>query len=647
MRITSVTIKNVRSFKEETTVNFDEHFNILIGPNGSGKSNLLDIVNIALREYILCTYVLDTSQTDHGFVEDVRREYSATATMQSLLGKYSGDNSDMLIRFSLCITKDDVANINTLRKQKDNILSLFSKYRNIDGEISAYINRDFNFEEVVEGKIVEYSIRNYSLDYPQDGTIEQLFLSYLRVYRGLILLTRNSEIKLKPNIVFVSPFRNAGGDRGDGLRANLSTQSYVQELRNISRTTSKSSMSLIPMASTFFGEKRRKLEADFTVDRKNGWNADADVIAVGGFLERIGYKWSLSLIDQNKNIYEIKLDRNGKQYLLSNASAGEIEMINYIFGLHALKLESGLIIIDEPELHLHPKWIRLLLDVFMELSTKTGNQFLISTHSPIFINEESYSHIIRIYKDQNDISRCVSLQEQPELNIKDALHIINSTNNEKMFFADGVVMVEGITDRLVFQKIFEEVKAEKNIQKTIEIIEIHGKANREKFSQFLTMLSIPSFFIGDLDNINQLSVNAGVKALFVCNAKKVKEDVVDNPASMDGNALISYIDTSIRSGDKTELEKLWLYILSTRTKLKQPLTPVESSLLDSEVAKFEGNNIYILRDGDIEDYFPIGYKKKDLNNVLKLLSDEEYKKWKEMPGYGKLHDLALKIASEI
>ena len=644
MRLKSVTIKNVRSFKEETTVNFDDHFNILIGPNGSGKSNLLDIVNITLREYILYTYIIEPYQTDYSIIEDIRREHNAFGSVSNLLSKYSGDDSEMFIKLVFFVTKDDVENINKIQTRKERIKALFSGYRNIDGEISQYINAEQNYKEIHEGQSIGYTIRNYSLESLPYGTAEQIYLSYLQTYKGLILLTRNSEIKLKPNIVFVSPFRNAGGEN---LRTNLSTQSYVQELRNLSKTTSKSSMSLIPMASTFFGEKRRKLEADFSVNRESGWSTDTDVIAVGRFLERIGYKWSLSLIDQNKNIYEIKLERNGKQYLLSNASAGEIEMINYIFGLHALKLESGLIIIDEPELHLHPKWIRLLLDVFMELSTKIGNQFLISTHSPIFINEESYSHIIRIYKDQYDISRSVSLQEQHELNIKDALHIINSTNNEKMFFADAVVMVEGITDRLVFQKIFEEVKAERNIQKTIEIIEIHGKANREKFSQFLTMLSIPSFFIGDLDNINQLSVNAGVKALFVCNAKKVKEDVVDNPASMDGNALISYIDTSIRSGDKTELEKLWLYILSTRTKLKQPLTPVESSLLDSEVAKFEGNNIYILRDGDIEDYFPIGYKKKDLNNVLKLLSDEEYKKWKEMPGYGKLYDLALKIASEI
>lgn len=644
MRLKSVTIKNVRSFKEETTVNFDEHFNILIGPNGSGKSNLLDIVNVALREYILYTYMVESYQTDYSILEDIRRERNAFGSVSNMLGKYSGDDSEMFIKFAFLVTKDDVENINIIQTKKARIEALFSGYRSIDGEISQYIRSEQNYKEIQEGQSIEYTIRNYSIDPLQYGTVEQIYLSYLQAYKGLILLTRNSEIKLKPNIIFVSPFRNAGGDN---LRTNLSTQSYVQELRSLSRTTSKSSMSLIPMASTFFSEKRRKLEADFSVDRENGWNADSDVIAVGGFLERIGYKWSLSLIDQNKNIYEIKLERNGKQYLLSNASAGEIEMINYIFGLHALKLESGLIIIDEPELHLHPKWIRLLLDVFMELSTKTGNQFLISTHSPIFINEESYSHIIRIYKDQNDVSRCVSLQEQPELNIKDALHIINSTNNEKMFFADAVVMVEGITDRLVFQKIFEEAKAEKSIQKTIEIIEIHGKANREKFSKFLTMLSIPSFFIGDLDNINQLSTAAGVKALFVCNAKKVKEDVVDNPASMDGNALIEYINTAVQNGDKTELEKLWNYILSTRTKLKQHLTPSEASLLDSEVAKFEKDNIYILRDGDIEEYFPIGYKKKDLNNVLELLTDEAFKKWKELPNYGKLHDLVQNILGRL
>ena len=644
MRLHSITIKNVRSFKEETTITFDEHFNILIGPNGSGKSNLLDIINIILQEHILYSYQIDYLQFEAGLSENISKSGNSFGNLSKTLEKFSGDNSEMYVKVSLKVTKEDILNVKLVKAEREKIRGLYTRYQQIDRTVSSYVDSEEPFDVITEGQDYTFTIREYRFEQPPRNTPESAYLSYLRAFKGLILLTRNSDIALRPNIVFVSPFRNAGPEN---LQTTLANQTYIQELRNIANVTSKSSMSLISMASTFFGEKRRKLEADFGADRNAGWNSDEDVIAVRKYLERIGYNWSLDLIDPNKNIYEIKLERNGKKYLLSHASAGEIEMINYIFGLHALKLESGLIIIDEPELHLHPKWIRLLLDVFMELSNRTGNQFLISTHSPIFINEDSYTHIIRVYKDRNDVSRCVSMLENPELNIKDALHIVNSTNNEKMFFADAVVMVEGITDRLVFQKIFEEIKTERNLQKTIEIIEIHGKSNRDKFGNFLKMLSIPSFFIGDLDNINQLSANEKVKSLFVCHEKKIKEDVVDNPKSMDGKELTKYIDEAINTSNLEHLKNVWEYILSTRTKLKEPLSAEESNALDTEVNNLCAGDNCLLRDGDIEDYFPEGFRRKDLNNVIKLLSDVEFLKWRASDDYKKLHELAGKIVDRV
>lgn len=37
MKLSQITLHNVKSFKESTVVNFNEQFNILIGPNGGGK----------------------------------------------------------------------------------------------------------------------------------------------------------------------------------------------------------------------------------------------------------------------------------------------------------------------------------------------------------------------------------------------------------------------------------------------------------------------------------------------------------------------------------------------------------------------------------------------------------------------------------
>ena len=58
-------------------------------------------------------------------------------------------------------------------------------------------------------------------------------------------------------------------------------------------------------------------------------------------------------------------------------------------------------------------------------------------------------------------------------------------------------MVEGITDYLVFQRIIEKLASKKNETRVVEIIEIKGKTNRDKFSSFLSSIGVDSYFIAD------------------------------------------------------------------------------------------------------------------------------------------------------
>ena len=46
MIVRSITIKNIRSFREEVIFNPHPDMNVLIGSNGSGKSNLMDVIYI-------------------------------------------------------------------------------------------------------------------------------------------------------------------------------------------------------------------------------------------------------------------------------------------------------------------------------------------------------------------------------------------------------------------------------------------------------------------------------------------------------------------------------------------------------------------------------------------------------------------------
>ena len=85
------------------------------------------------------------------------------------------------------------------------------------------------------------------------------------------------------------------------------------------------------------------------------------------------------------------LDKQGSRFRLSAASSGERELMTYLFAIYALNVKDALIVIDEPELHLHPRWQKILLELFERLAKDTGNQFLMATHSPAFASPATIS----------------------------------------------------------------------------------------------------------------------------------------------------------------------------------------------------------------------------------------------------------------
>lgn len=645
MKLKELQIKNVKSFKEKIRINFNDDFNILIGPNGSGKSNLLDIITICLRQFFLKGYFIHEGNDDRGFFKEISQNdvFGNIHRLNRELEKYYGDSSDSEIIFTFIINNEDIHNISNILSNVETYEKQAGEYRNCPKHFDAI--RNWDVSSLKEGDSIAFTINNNRIIQPTgENSHELVFLQYLNYFELILILTRDiPEVVLYPNYLYFSPYRGANLPN---LQANLSTQNYYQVLQGLLSATSKTVSSLINLATLYFAEKRRRFEDEALEEGyQTKWDNDEEVKLVTKYLNNLGYSWNLELVDKNKNIYEIILTKEQREFYVNQASSGEKEIINFLLGVFAFHLSNGLIIIDEPELHLHPRWQRVLLDLFIELSTTTKNQFIISTHSPTFINDRSFNNIIRIYKDKNNVSQKVILRDEEELNLKDILHIINSTNNEKLFFADVVVLVEGITDRLIFQRIFTDLLLDKNISTILEIIEVKGKSNQDKFTNFLANLEIPSFFIADLDYINEIGTDE-IKNLFVTNENKIEKDVIKNPKSKDGDTLVSQIENAINDESIDELKSLWEYIKSFRRKIKLGLSAEESQLLDDFIESQKLKNVFLLREGDIEDYFPEEYKKKNLDNVISLLSTPNYQSWKE--NHGKRgFSLLLTIAQEI
>jgi len=153
----------------------------------------------------------------------------------------------------------------------------------------------------------------------------------------------------------------------------------------------------------------------------------------------------------------MRLSKQGSSFRVGAASSGERELLTYLFAIYALNVRDALIVVDEPELHLHPRWQRTLLTMFERLADETGNQFMMATHSPVFVSPSSIQYVSRVYAD-NQRSRVVRLGDSGLPEPKHLFGIVNSQNNERVFFADLVVLVEGISDRIFFEVLLRHFK---------------------------------------------------------------------------------------------------------------------------------------------------------------------------------------------
>jgi predicted ATPase len=94
---------------------------------------------------------------------------------------------------------------------------------------------------------------------------------------------------------------------------------------------------------------------------------------------------------------EIKVKINDKLTIdLYNASSATKQLTSLLLYLRYRAKENDLLIIDEPEMNLHPKSQAKLLEIFAIL-VNIGIKVLITTHSPYFVDH--LNHLINVKTD--------------------------------------------------------------------------------------------------------------------------------------------------------------------------------------------------------------------------------------------------------
>jgi len=139
-----------------------------------------------------------------------------------------------------------------------------------------------------------------------------------------------------------------------------------------------------------------------------------------------------------------KLEGNGDGFPLEHLSDGMMRAVRILLQLASCR-EGAILVIDEPELHLHPGAARSLRNLMRDKKDKL--QIICSTHSPIFL-DPSCSDMIILHRTN----------EKPEIlkaaDVDQALLALGSSGLDAILY-DVVIWLEGPSDKEYLQKWLE------------------------------------------------------------------------------------------------------------------------------------------------------------------------------------------------
>jgi predicted ATP-binding protein involved in virulence len=411
MKLEKIRITNYRCFKD-ADIEFDDHATLIVGKNGAGKTAILDAVAVAVSTFLLgidggvsrSISKDDARYEFHDLDGTVDPQHQFPVSVESIgdcldncdvkwmrsLNSESGNTTVKEARELTNISKDAQKRIMT--GDKSLILPLISYYGT--GRLYAQKKEKKNIKSLTEFKRqVGY------VDCMAAESNEKLMLNWFQIQTLKSLQEQQRTGKVEKPLLLKTVeaaickcFERISGSKNADIVFDLDTHRLVLNFEGTDGSLQK-----------------------FAMDEMSD-----------------GYKNTLSMIGD---------------------IAYRMAVLNPMLGDKVLEETTGVVVIDEIDLHLHPQWQQTIISDLNTIFPKV--QFIVSSHAPAVINSvareqirildngEIYMPVAQTYgRDANSILREVMKVSERPTDIKQRLNLFYSYMDENNYKEADNVLTE-------------------------------------------------------------------------------------------------------------------------------------------------------------------------------------------------------------
>jgi putative ATP-dependent endonuclease of the OLD family len=408
MRLTSVAIKNFRSFNDNFTAEFNSNYVTFSGENNCGKSNVLRALDLFFNDKV-----------------DNRKYNSEYDMNMHLLKESPKKRTDITCSFELDLKKDRyiIKRLNKL-KSDGNIKNVNQK----ELKMSYYFTKNNTSQIQYVDPITNLRTQNKQIDdFFQTGlrrSVDFIYIPAIKDFKSF--LDKDLSHELLKRI-----FNTWGGAKWSGAQALKSEFSKVKtSIETIISESNKNVTEILKEQNEDIKQFIFNLPFKDIIDFLSYLPISIDDGTVTDILQKGSGLQSITL-------YALL------RYLVRYAPSNKFASAQYIWA------------IEEPETFLHPKAQKILYNVLLKYSTTT--QIICTTHSFYFLNTNQLKSNY-LLKKESKTKDAIRYQETIAVNIKDnewepfliilgdfkPNFVPENNENKKYFFVEGDIDIDYI-----------------------------------------------------------------------------------------------------------------------------------------------------------------------------------------------------------